>query len=126
MSIDIYAPGEERLIVHRRAPTPITIVIKPEGQPLDLSGTVVGITLTGLAGGETLRLTTATPPPATVDDRRSYLALLPDRIGGIEFKLSAADAARVRPGRDGRYRLWLAAEGGEHPIASGQIEGRDA
>lgn len=125
MSIDIYAPGEARLVIRRGAATPITVVIKPEGQPLDLTGCEVGITLTGLAGGETLRLTTATPPPATVDDRRSYITLLPDKPGGLEFKLSAADALRVRPGRHGRYRLWLAAEGGEHPIASGQIEGRD-
>lgn len=126
MTLDIYSPGEARLIVRRGAPTAITVVIKPEGQPLDLTGCEVGITLTGLAGGETLRLTTATPPPAAVDDRRSYIAMLPDKPGGLEFKLSSVAALRVRPGRHGRYRLWLAAEGGEHLIASGQIEGRDA
>lgn len=127
MQIAPHQPAQVLLSVWRNAPFEVSFRLTAGTPPaaLDLSSVIVGLTMTGLAGGESLTLRSDAPGPQTVADDGSYLQITNAAEGQVTLLLGAADAERVHVGRLARWRLWLALDGGEVPLIYGCVEGRD-
>lgn len=127
MALTPHRPAQLTLSLWRNAPFEVSFRLTTGTPPaaLDLSSVVVGLTITGLAGGESLTLRSDAPGPQTIGDDGSYLQITNAAEGQVTLLLGAADAERVHVGRRARWRLWLALDGGEVPMIYGCVEGRD-
>lgn len=127
MRVAPYQPAEVLLDVWRNAPFEMSFRLT-DGQPpmpLDLSGVVIGLTMTGLSGGDALTLRSDAPAPQTIADDGSFLQITNAAEGQVTLMLGAADAERVPVGRRARWRLWLVLDGGEVPLIYGIVQGKD-
>ncbi len=123
MKIEPHKPVVATLSVWRNAPFEIAFIIKKGGVPVDLTGAVVGLTMTWLEDGASLTLRSDVPGPQTISDDGSYLQITNAASGQVTLILGAEDARKVRVGQRGEWRLWLALDGGEVPMMYGQLKG---
>lgn len=119
MKIEPYKPAVATLSLWRNAPVETQFaLVDDDGNPVDLSGVTVGLTMTGLEGGASLALRTDAPD--------EILKITDATAGIVTLTVGAAMAESVLVGQRGQWRLWLAVDGGEVPLIYGPVEGRDS
>lgn len=122
-----HRPATATLSLWRNAPSTVAFELEDgtPSAPVNLTGVVVGLTMTGLAAGGSLTLRSDAPGPQSIDDRGSYLQITNAADGQVTLTLGADDAQRIQQGQRGQWRLWLALSGGEVPLIFGTLEGSD-